>query len=1070
MINVVNGATLSIGSLTLNGQKTGTLISSEGTLNINSGAVIQNSKCSAISVSGGKLTVDEGTTFTTNRVDGSSDVKGGAISATGGEVEINGGSFTTNAAGMGGALYVGGSAQVTINDGEFSGNGNMYGAGGAIYVDGGSLDIAGGTLTGNMAGYPGIYANNGGAIAVMGGNVSITGGEIYNNSAAGVGNGVYIAPGANVDLAGSGTSGITDSFGIGYDENIAENGTITVEGKVDHQVNVQFADPEKQAQEGVVYVISEENTSQELKEEFRVTNPGYTFKPVDDPQGGTGALELVKSETVVAVVEIDGSKVEFTSIQAAIDAASEADEGATVYLVKHDNEASGNTSNTITVNETIVVKGNITFGTIERHVASDGVTVTYPNEGSAEVTLIRGESLTEEMICVEEGASLSLGGANNGNITLDGGAKWTDGKPTVSGGTGAGDAQTGNTGITAHTPIIVNQGELTIADGATLQNNDNNYAAPGEGFGSENYGGGIRNEGAGSLTISGGTIQNNASQMKGSAIQTIYGGATTTIAGGTIQNNVSMSDMGSLSVEEGGKLTVSGGSVSVGENNENAIYIYNQYSKEDVSGAAEGETPYIEGENAAQLVVSGTPVINGNIHLDDPCEVADKDKTFAPVIDANGYAGNALNVSVESTRPWGEIAKRDLADFNISGLPEQGEAGESNFLYEVTEADGSKGIYYGGYDVEVTVNEQGGVTVTGSAALPAGEKLVVTIGGKDYVISVGENGQLGEDGSGSFTVPASDLLYHNDAVTDGAISASVSVVGADDKKDNISELPALKVADAVSGELGGTGLTKDPEGAEDNYTLTFDGVAGLEYGLLDKNGAPVAWATAGEDGKVSFPNLKAESEDYTLVVREPAQSGTLPGPYTEIGNLTAQLAKEDAKKAVQEHYEDILAKADENGIDGVGEIDAIIRDAVSSVGSLEYDPDRSLEDQKAAVDAIVDRTELNIGLQETKVEAEEVYRDLCEQAEVPVSNSAINAIQNAGSESAIDKALGDAVKDIIDSLVKDGDSDAVKAIAEQAKQEAETAAGRGSYDDLQDIVTEVMEALDEQRNKEKEEA
>ena len=728
MINVVNGATLSIGSLTLNGQKTGTLISSEGTLNINSGAVIQNSKCSAISVSGGKLTVDEGTTFTTNRVDGSSDVKGGAISATGGEVEINGGSFTTNAAGMGGALYVGGSAQVTINDGEFSGNGNMYGAGGAIYVDGGSLDIAGGTIEG-------CYSREGGAI-----------------------------------------------------------------------INVN--------------------------------------KPNN---------------------ENDGSYSE-------------------------------------------------------------------------------------------------------------------DGYPTV--------------------------------------------------------------------TISGGTIQNNASQMKGSAIQTIYGGATTTIAGGTIQNNVSMSNMGSLSVEEGGKLTVSGGSVSVGENNENAIYIYNQYSKEDVSGAAEGETPYIEGENAAQLVVSGTPAINGNIHLDDPCKVADKDKTFAPVIDANGYAGNALNVSVESTRPWGEIAKRDLADFNISGLPEQGEAGESNFLYEVTEADGSKGIYYGGYDVEVTVNEQGGVTVTGSAALPAGEKLVVTIGGKDYVISVGENGQLGEDGSGSFTIPASDLLYHNDAVTDGAISASVSVAGADDKKDNISELPALKVADAVSGEFGGTGLTKDPEGAEDNYTLTFDGVAGLEYGLLDKNGDPVAWATAGEDGKVSFPNLKAESEDYTLVVREPAQSGTLPGPYTEIGNLTAQLAKEDAKKAVQEHYEDILAKADENGIDGVGktELKEALDKALAAIDAAE--DSAAVENAKNDGILSLDKTEgkaiLDSVLNNTYPGASEEIETIVDDAKAK-----INRIVLGGTTD------NDAAGAAIDTYVKDMLLDMAK---QNAKEKIEAAAGDAatSNDTIADIIKEYL--------------
>ena len=36
------------------------------------------------------------------------------------------------------------------------------------------------------------------------------------------------------------------------------------------------------------------------------------------------------------------------------------------------------------------------------------------------------------------------------------------------------------------------------------------------------------------VNISGGTIQNNASQMKGSAIQTIYGGAETNVPGGAV--------------------------------------------------------------------------------------------------------------------------------------------------------------------------------------------------------------------------------------------------------------------------------------------------------------------------------------------------------------------------------------------------------------------------------------------------------------------------------------------------------------------------------------------------------
>ena len=273
-----------------------------------------NPEDSLIVVSGGKLTVGEGAALTNNRVEGASGVKGGAIHAEGGEVVIRGGSFTSNSAGMGGAIYVGGSAQVTIEDGDFEGNGTLRGDGGAIYVEGGSLEIKGGTFEGNYAGYPGFYAQNGGAVAVMDGEVTISGGTMVNNSAGGVGNGVYIAPDADITLAGSGTAGITDAFGIGYDEAGNASGMINVDGALDHQVNVAFQNPAAQAQEGVEYVRSDDNTSADLKEDFRVTNPGYTFKPVDDPQNSTGALELVKSDTVVAVIEVDGKYKEFTSI------------------------------------------------------------------------------------------------------------------------------------------------------------------------------------------------------------------------------------------------------------------------------------------------------------------------------------------------------------------------------------------------------------------------------------------------------------------------------------------------------------------------------------------------------------------------------------------------------------------------------------------------------------------------------------------------------------------------------------------------------------------------------------
>lgn len=797
-----------------------------------------NFKDTAFSIAGGSLTIEDLT------IDGNETV----AHPTDSLIDVSGG-------------------KLTVGEGAVLVNNKVQGAsgakGGAIYADGGEVVIDGGSLTDNSA-------NKGGAIAVEGDAVlTIKGGALEGNGVIGTGcsgGAIWVGGGAQVTIE---------------DGDFQKNGTISGDG-------------------GAIYV---EGGSLEIK--------GGTF------EGNYAGFAGLYAQKGGAVAQGSG----------------------TVYLVEHNNEASGNTNGTITVNETIVVKGDIAFGTIERHVAADGVTVTYPNAGNADVTLVRGESFHEEMIRVEAGASLSLGG-ENGGITLDGGAQWANGvgpNVTDDGKGGAGTAVTGNNGITAHAPIIVNRGELNIADGATLQNNDNNYAKPGEGFGSENYGGGIRNEGAGELTmtggsiegcysreggaimnvnkpgidgyaeggaptvtVTGGTIAGNASQMKGSAIQTIYGGATTNIAGGIIEDNKSLHDLGSLSVEEGGKLTVSDGAVSAADGKENAIYIYNQYSDEDVAGAADGEAPYIEGAGAAQLVVSGAPTIAGDIHLDDPCEVAGKDTVYAPVVDASGYTGGEkLTVSVEASRPWGEIAQGSLNEIEVSGVPAAGGEGEQGFLYE---EDGS--VWYGGYDVDIAVDTDGGLLVTGSASLPEGEKLTVTIADTAYEVEVGEDGAI-------YTkIPASDLLY-DAADAEGGLTATVAVNGEHSSEVGIDGA----LGDAVSAE--DAGVVYDKTDAEDgSFSVTIDGKEGLEYNLVDKNGDLVqgAWAVVDENGKVTFEGL-IEGEDYTLVARTPAQegenggSGTLPGAVTELGVDISAPADGAAKK----EFEDAFADAVQDG-------------------------------------------------------------------------------------------------------------------------------------------------------------
>lgn len=172
-------------------------------------------------------------------------------------------------------------------------------------------------------------------------------------------------------------------------------------------------------------------------------------------------------------------------------------------------------------------------------------------------------------------------------------------------------------------------------EGAVVRNNDNNWAKPGDGFGSENYGGGIRNEGNGNFTMTGGAVRDcysreggaimnvnkpgtegyaeaghpvvnieggelsgNVAQQKGAAIQSIYGGAETNVkSGADIRGNWSLNDLGTLAVEEGASLAISGGTVAAGAGyllggerveNKIAVYLYNRYAAEDVAAAGAG--------------------------------------------------------------------------------------------------------------------------------------------------------------------------------------------------------------------------------------------------------------------------------------------------------------------------------------------------------------------------------------------------------------------------------------------------------------------------------------------------
>lgn len=156
----------------------------------------------------------------------------------------------------------------------------------------------------------------------------------------------------------------------------------------------------------------------------------------------------------------------------------------------------------------------------------------YADE-SAEVTIesnvtFENNSVTGNggAIYVKSGATLTFSGESatfTGNKANNGGSVWgNDGKIEITDRDGvAGTVTSNNTGVKAASPIIVNDGILNLESGSTLQNNDNFFGQAGTGFGSQYYGGGVRNEASGTLNVKDGSTITKCYAREGGAILNI---------------------------------------------------------------------------------------------------------------------------------------------------------------------------------------------------------------------------------------------------------------------------------------------------------------------------------------------------------------------------------------------------------------------------------------------------------------------------------------------------------------------------------------------------------------------
>lgn len=497
----------------------------------------------AITVSGGKLTLEENITIT-----GADD---GAVEITGGEFVMKTGStLSGNEANSGGAVYVDGGSftmsggtisnndaasggGVSVKSGSFTMSGTdakiqnnvassdlIGGSGGGVYVVGGTFTMIDGTISDNTTSRIGA----GGGIYVNGGNVSVSGGSIDTNIAGTAGGGVYVASGS-VEIADS----VTIQYNVVLDtefkgtELYIDAGNLTISGgKILGQGQGQGNKTE----------IYSANT-------FTMTgSPTITDCAITLKQGAH--IDVQGLSTDAALTNLQIKPAAYTAGEVLLENATDiaickkfglynppADEiwwigpengNGVLKTIEGTYEESTNTitvptmpgskdelQNTVNGSAESGVKVEITGG---GNIDIDS-TVSVPGGADVAIKPDSGDTVTinapgDTTAFNVSGGKLTLGGGG-GTVTVDGGEE-TDrngSKSLITVGTG---------------------GTLNITTGATIQNNKM----------SSGNGGGIAVSGGGTVNMDDGSITNCQGKSSGGGIHIQNG--TFNMSGGTIDN------------------------------------------------------------------------------------------------------------------------------------------------------------------------------------------------------------------------------------------------------------------------------------------------------------------------------------------------------------------------------------------------------------------------------------------------------------------------------------------------------------------------------------------------------
>ena len=303
-----------------------------------------------------------------------------------------------------------------------------------------------------------------------------------------------------------------------------------------------------------------------------------------------------------------GAVTSWTELQSALSA------GGTVTLTQDITAGASDSALSVPGGTTVVL--DLNGHTIDRGLAN--------SEAQANGNVITNNGT----LTIADTSAAQTGAITGGNSTGRGGAIVNRGALTVSGG-----MITGNSAQEAGAVFNQAGSELTVTGGAL----DYNYAVTYGGGAIVNHGaismsrGTVQNNAAamnggaiwsdGMLTITGGSIANNTAQQNGGAVYIAGSEGTAAISGGTISGNTAMLSGGAVYIS-GGTTTISGGTItgnSANGGHGGAIYTAGDATVLNLfGGTISGNTATGQGgailkyQDRNTINIQGSPVITNN--------------------------------------------------------------------------------------------------------------------------------------------------------------------------------------------------------------------------------------------------------------------------------------------------------------------------------------------------------------------------------------------------------------------------------------------------------------------------